>query len=158
MPTAIVPFTRDGFVRLKEELTKLKSVERGKVIEEIAEARAHGDLSENAEYHAAKDKQGFIEARIAELDDKISRAQVIEYNSDLPEDVRFGAHVSVQDEATGTAKRYQIVGDIEADIAQGKISMSSPIARALMGKRVDDIVEVKAPKGTIEYLITAVDY
>jgi transcription elongation factor GreA len=152
-----VPFTREGYRRLKVELDQLKSVERPKVIQEIAEARAHGDLSENAEYAAAREKQGFIEARIADLDDKLSRAQVIEYDDTVNNQVRFGAWVTVADE-DGKQKHYRIVGDLEADLERGLISMSSPIARALMGKREGDLVEVRAPKGTAEYTIEAVRY
>lgn len=152
-----VPFTREGYRRLKVELDQLKSVERPKVIQEIAEARAHGDLSENAEYAAAREKQGFIEARIADLDDKLSRAQVIEYEDTVNNQVRFGAWVTVADE-DGKQKHYRIVGDLEADLERGLISMSSPIARALMGKREGDLVEVRAPKGTAEYTIEAVRY
>lgn len=152
-----VPFTREGYRRLKVELDQLKSVERPKVIQEIAEARAHGDLSENAEYAAAREKQGFIEARIADLDDKLSRAQVIEYEDTVNNQVRFGAWVTVADE-DGKQKHYRIVGDLEADLERGLISMSSPIARALMGKREGDLVEVRAPKGTTEYSIEAVRY
>lgn len=152
-----VPFTREGYQRLKVELDHLKSIERPKVIQEIAEARAHGDLSENAEYAAAREKQGFIEARIADLDDKLSRAQVIEYDEGVNDKVRFGAWVTVADE-DGKQKDYRIVGDLEADLEKGLISMSSPIARALMGKREGDLVEVSAPKGITEYTIEAVRY
>lgn len=152
-----VPFTREGYQRLKVELDHLKSIERPKVIQEIAEARAHGDLSENAEYAAAREKQGFIEARIADLDDKLSRAQVIEYDDGGNSQVRFGAWVTVADE-DGKQKNYRIVGDLEADLEKGMISMSSPIARALMGKREGDLVEVRAPKGLAEYTIEAVRY
>lgn len=152
-----VPFTREGYSRLKVELDQLKSVERPKVIQEIAEARAHGDLSENAEYAAAREKQGFIEARIADLDDKLSRAQVIEYDDHGNNQVRFGAWVTLADE-DGRQKHYRIVGDLEADLERGLISMSSPIARAVMGKRVGDLVEVRAPKGTSEYTVEDVCY
>lgn len=152
-----VPFTREGYQRLKVELDHLKSIERPKVIQEIAEARAHGDLSENAEYAAAREKQGFIEARIADLDDKLSRAQVIEYDAGGNSQVRFGAWVTVADE-DGKHKQYRIVGDLEANLEKGLISMSSPIARALMGKREGDLVEVMAPKGVTEYTIEAVRY
>lgn len=157
MATETVPFTREGLQRLKVELDHLKTQERPKVIKDIAEARAHGDLSENAEYSAAKEKQGFIEGRIADLDDKISRAQVIEF-PDHPDQVRFGAFVTVTEEATGDTKTYRIVGDLEADLNQGMISLSSPIARALMGKRVGDLCEVSAPKGTVEYEVAEIRY
>ncbi len=156
--TETVPFTKRGYDELKEELQRLKSEERPKVIQEIADARAHGDLSENAEYAAAKEKQAFIEGRIADLDDKLSRAQIIDFSGQENDQVRFGASVTVTDSETGDTKTYQIVGDLEADITKNKISHSSPIARALLGKRVDDLVEVNAPKGTVEYTISEVTY
>lgn len=158
MATETVPFTREGYQKLKAELDHLKSIERPKIIREIADARSHGDLSENAEYHAAKEKQGFIEARLADLDDKISRAQVIE-PSDEPEDrVKFGAWVTVMDEESGESKTYRIVGDLESDIQHGMISLSSPLARALMGKQVGALVEVTVPKGIVEYSVSEVRY
>jgi transcription elongation factor GreA len=153
-----IPLTKDGFKSLNEELDDLKKVQRPTVIEQIAEARDHGDLKENAEYHAAREKQGFIEGRINELEDKLSRAEVIDFSDDQPELVKFGAWVTVSDEETGDEKKYRIVGDLEADIASNKLSLSTPIARALMGKRVDDLIEVKVPKGTIEYVITEITY
>lgn len=157
MATETVPFTREGFEKLKLELDQLKTVERPKIIREIADARAHGDLSENAEYHAAKEKQGFIEGRIADLDDKLSRGQVIEPSETETEArVRFGTFVTVSDEETGEAKTFRIVGDLEADLERGMISMSSPIARALLGKREGDLVEVRVPKGIVEYTIDEV--
>ncbi|MBM4252544.1 MAG: transcription elongation factor GreA [Deltaproteobacteria bacterium] len=157
MATETVPFTREGFQKLKLELEQLKTVERPKIIREIADARSHGDLSENAEYHAAKEKQGFIEGRIADLDDKLSRAQVIEPNDGEPDQrVRFGSFVTVTDEDSGEDKTYRIVGDLEADLEHGMISMSSPLARALLGKRVGDLVEVRVPKGTVEYSVTEI--
>lgn len=158
MATETVPFTREGFQRLKTELEQLKAVERPKIIREIAEARSHGDLSENAEYQAAKEKQGFIEGRIADLDDKLSRAQVIEYQGGAEERVKFGAWVTLTDEESGEAKSYRIVGDLEADLERGLISLSSPIARAVMGKVEGDVVEVRVPKGMVEYSITEVRY
>lgn len=159
MAMETVPFTREGFQKLKVELDHLKQIERPKIIREIADARAHGDLSENAEYHAAKEKQGFIEGRIMDLDDKLSRAQVIEYpDSEQADQVRFGAFVTITEEESGEAKTYRIVGELEADLQAGKISLSSPIARALLGKRGGDLVEVSAPKGTVEYEITEVRY
>lgn len=158
MATETVPFTKEGYLRLKAELDHLKSIERPKIIREIADARAHGDLSENAEYHAAKEKQGFIEARIADLDDKISRAVVIESPEGEETRVRFGAWVRVQDEESGDAKRYRIVGELEANLQHGLISMSSPIGKALMGKKEGDLVEVHVPKGTVEYSIIEVRY
>ena len=158
MATETVPFTKEGYARLKIELDHLKSVERPRIIVEIAEARAHGDLSENAEYAAAKEKQGFIEGRIADLDDKISRAQVIEYGDELDDRIKFGAWVNMTDEETGSNKTLRIVGDIEANLENGQISLSSPIARALLGKRTGDIVEVTVPKGVVEYCINEVRY
>jgi len=158
MATETVPFTREGFAKLKKELEQLKTVERPTVISEIAEARAHGDLKENAEYHAAKDKQGFIEARILRLDDETSRGVVVEYNGAAPEKVSFGAYVTITAEESGVSKTYRIVGELEADLENGKISTTSPIARALMGKTVDDLVEVRAPKGVVEYVITEIKY
>lgn len=154
------PFTKEGFAELTEELHRLKTFERPKVIAEIAEARSHGDLKENAEYHAAREKQGFIEARIADLDDKLSRGKVISYEVDgsAPDQVRFGAFVTVTDEESGEEKTYRIVGDLESDIKKLKISLNSPIAKALMGKRVDDLVEVNAPKGTFNFLISDLKY
>lgn len=158
--TDTVPFTREGYQKLKTELEHLKSVERPKIIREIADARSHGDLSENAEYHAAKEKQGFIEGRIADLDDKLSRAQVIEPSetSDQVQTIRFGAFVTVTDEESGETKNFRIVGDLEADLQLGMISLSSPLARALMGKRQGDLVEVRVPKGIVEYSVTDVRY
>lgn len=159
MATETVPFTREGYLKLKAELDHLKTVERPKIISEIAEARSHGDLSENAEYHAAKERQGFIEGRIMDLDDKISRAQVIEPSDSENEDrVKFGAWVTVVDEETGDSKHFRIVGDLEADIQQGMISLSSPLARALLGKEVGALVEVQVPKGIVEYSISEVRY
>ena len=158
MATETVPFTKEGYLKLKTELDHLKSIERPKIIREISEARSHGDLSENAEYHAAKEKQSFIEGRIMDLDDKLSRAQVIEYDEGTAAQVRFGAYVTVTEEETGDSKTYRIVGDLEADLQHGMISLSSPIARALLGKRPGDLAEVTAPKGTVEYSITDVRF
>lgn len=153
-----IPLTKDGFKFLNEELDDLKKVQRPTVIEQIAEARDHGDLKENAEYHAAREKQGFIEGRINELEDKLSRAEVIDFSKEQPTMVKFGAFVTVCDEDTGEEKTYRIVGDLESDIEKNKVSLSTPIARALMGKRIDDLIEVKVPKGVIEYVITEIDY
>ena len=158
MATETVPFTREGYQRLRSELDQLKLVERPKIIKEIAEARAHGDLSENAEYAAAKERQGFIEGRIADLDDKLSRGQVIEHEEAAGTQVRFGAFVTVTDEDTGDPKTYRIVGDLEADLERGMISLSSPLARGLLGKRVGDLVEVTVPKGLVEYSITNIRF
>ena len=142
-----VPMTASGLVKLEDEVKNLKHVERPAVIRAIAEARAHGDLSENAEYHAAKDRQGFIEGRIQELEDIIGRAQVIDPAKLSGNTVKFGATVTVVDEDTDKEATYQIVGDMEADLKLKRISLSSPIARALIGKSVGDSVEVAAPGG-----------
>jgi transcription elongation factor GreA len=153
------PITAEGAVKMKAELQRLKSVDRPRIIQAIAEARAHGDLSENAEYHAAKEQQGFIEGRIAELESKMSAAQIIDpktVNADGK--VVFGATLSLMDEQNGQKVTYQIVGDYEADIAHGKISISSPIARALIGKIEGDVVEVQVPSGVRNYEILEVRY
>jgi len=153
-----VPFTKDGFERLSKELHQLKTVERPEVIEAIAVARSHGDLKENAEYHAAREKQGFIEARLAILEDQLSRSQVIEYGGEQFETIKFGAGVCMTDEESREEKKYQIVGHLEADIKQNKISAHSPLAKALLGKSVDDLVEIKAPGGVKEYVVTNIEY
>src|SRR6187549_3154704 len=137
-----VPMTAEGYHALDEELKRLKTVERPAVIAQIAEARMHGDLSENAEYHAAKERQGWIEGRIAEIEDKIARAQVIDVSRLSGEQVKFGATVSVVDEDTEDEAKYQIVGENEADVKEGRISLSSPLSRAMIGKAVGDVVEV----------------
>lgn len=153
-----VPFTREGYEALKQELQQLKSVERPKIIEEIATARGHGDLKENAEYHAAREKQSFIEGRISMLDDRLARANIIDFSEEHPDTVKFGAYVTVEDQETGESKEYRIVGDLEADITKNLISLESPIARALLGKRVDDLVEIRVPKGVLEYMVTKLRY
>jgi len=158
MATEQIPMTASGFERLSKELDHLRSFERPKVIQEIAEARSHGDLRENAEYHAAREKQSLIEGRIAELEDKLSRANIVKHDSDKDGIVRFGAYVTLSDEESGDEKSYQIVGDLEADLAAGRLSMSSPIAKALMGRKVDDLVEIQVPKGKREFVITEVKY
>lgn len=147
-----------GFKALDEELKRLKSVERPNVIAAIAEARSHGDLSENAEYHAAKERQGWIEGQIAEIEDKISRAQVIEVSKLSGSQVKFGATVTVVDEDTDEENRYQIVGEHEADVKQGKISITSPLSRALIGKDVGDSIEVQTPGGVKAYEILKVEW
>ncbi len=154
-----IPLTVRGAEKLKEELHRLKTVERHAVIQAIAEARAQGDLSENAEYEAAKDKQGFIEGRILEIESKMAAAQIIDPTT-LNADGRvvFGATVALEDEETGTQVSYQIVGDDEADLKLGLVSISSPIARALIGKEVGDVAEVRAPGGTRSYEIVEVRY
>lgn len=154
-----VPLTVRGEQLLREELTRLKSQDRPKVIEAIAEARAHGDLKENAEYHAAREQQSFIEGRIAEIEGKLSNAQVIDVSKiDAHGKVVFGSTVTMLNIDTDEEVTYTIVGDDEADIKQGMISVNSPIARAMIGKLVDDVAVVKAPGGDIEYEILAVKY
>ena len=156
---ATIPLTRRGAEKLKEELHRLKSVERHAVIQAIAEARAQGDLSENAEYEAAKDKQGFIEGRIQELESKLAAAQVIDPASlDAGGKVVFGSTVDLQDDDSGAEVTYQIVGDDEADLKLGLISISSPIARALIGKEAGDVAEVQAPGGLKHWEIVDVRY
>lgn len=156
---ATIPITKRGAEKLKEELHRLKTVDRPWVINAIAEARAQGDLSENAEYDAAKDRQGFIEGRIQEIEGKLSAAQVIDPAVlDAGGRVVFGATVELEDEDSGEAVTYQIVGEDEADLKQGLINVSSPIARALIGKEEGDTAEVQAPGGVRRYEIVAVSY
>lgn len=154
-----IPITKRGAEKLKEELHRLKTVDRPWVINAIAEARAQGDLSENAEYDAAKDRQGFIEGRIAEIEGKLSAAQIIDpLTLDAGGRVVFGATVELEDEDSGVAVTYQIVGEDEADLKLGLINISSPIARALIGKEEGDTAEVQAPGGTRRYEIVAIRY
>jgi transcription elongation factor GreA len=153
-----IPMTEVGFVRLEKELKNLKSVERPAIIAAISEARAHGDLSENAEYHAAKEKQSFIEGRIMELEAIISRAEVIDVTEHAAEHIKFGATVTLIDEETEEEISYQIVGDYEADITRGLISNSAPIGRALIGKQEGTSVEVTTPKGVRYYEVIKVEY
>ena len=156
---ATIPLTRRGADKLKEELARLKSVERHAVIQAISEARAQGDLSENAEYEAAKDKQGFIEGRILEIEGKLAAAQIIDPSTlDAEGRVVFGSTVDLEEEETGAKVTYQIVGDDEADLKLGLISISSPIARALIGKTAGDVAEVQAPSGPKSYEVMAVRY
>jgi transcription elongation factor GreA len=156
---ATIPLTRRGADKLKEELIRLKTVDRHAVILAISEARAQGDLSENAEYEAAKDKQGFIEGRIQEIEGKLAAAQIIDPSTlDAEGRVVFGSTVDLEEEETGAKVTYQIVGDDEADLKQGLISISSPISRALIGKTAGDIAEVQAPGGPKSYEIMAVRY
>ena len=154
------PMTIEGAARLKKELHQLKTVDRPAVIRAIAEARSHGDISENADYDAAKDRQGFIEGRIAQIEHRLASAQVIDpsHITDADGKVVFGATVELEDAGTGEHVTYQIVGDDEADLKHGKISVSSPIARALIGKTEGDTAEVVAPAGVREYEILAVRY
>ena len=153
-----IPMTTGGYERLVDELKHLKTVERPQVIRAIAEAREHGDLSENAEYHAARDRQGFIEGRVAELEDKLSRAEVIDVSSLKGGVVRFGATVRIIDEDTDAKTTYQIVGADEADIDSGLLSVISPLARALIGKKKGDSAEVSTPGGHRFYEIVSVRY
>jgi transcription elongation factor GreA len=154
-----IPITKRGAEKLKEELHRLKTVDRPAVIQAIAEARAQGDLSENAEYDAAKDRQGFIEGRIAEVEGKLSAAQIIDPAAvDAGGRVVFGATVELEDENTGDQVKYQIVGEDEADLKLGLINISSPIARALIGKEEGDVAEVQAPGGVRRYEIVGVSY
>lgn len=156
---ATIPITKNGAELLKAELHRLKTVERHAVIKAIAEARAQGDLSENAEYEAAKDKQGFIEGRILDLEGKLATAQIIDPSTlDAGGLVVFGATVDLEEEASGAAVTYQIVGDDEADLKLGKISIGSPISRALIGKEVGDVAAVQAPGGVKHYEIIQVRY
>ena len=156
---ATIPITQRGAEKLKQELHRLKTVDRPAVINAIAEARAQGDLSENAEYDAAKDRQGFIEGRIQEIEGKLSVAQIIDPASlDAGGRVVFGATVQLEDEDSGEAVTYQIVGEDEADLKQGLINISSPIARALIGKEEGDVAEVQAPGGVRRYEVVAVMY
>jgi transcription elongation factor GreA len=153
-----IPMTASGFKALEEELERLKHQDRHEIIKAIADARAHGDLSENAEYHAAKEKQSFIEGRVMELEDQIGRAEVIDISKLTGASIKFGATVTLVDEDTDEKRRYQIVGDVESDAKKGRISLSSPIARALIGKSKGDTVEVAAPGGARSYEILKVEF
>ncbi len=153
-----IPITADGAARLQEELKTLKTVERPTVIKAIAAAREHGDLSENAEYHAARENQSFIEGRILELEDHASRIQIIDVSALKGKEVKFGATVTVADEETDEEKTYQLVGEYEADPAEGRISITSPIARALIGRTVGDSVEVMTPGGQKDYELIKVSF
>ena len=152
------PMTAPGLQRLEEELRALKSVERPAVIRAIAEARSHGDLSENAEYHAARERQSFIEGRIIELEEIVAGVEVIDPSSLSGDHVKFGAHVCVVDEETERESTYQIVGVHEADIKAARLSVSSPLAKALIGKKVGDSISVPAPSGDRSYEIISVKY
>ena len=158
MATERVPMTVEGHKALEEELHRLKSEERPRIIQAIAEARSHGDLSENAEYHSAKEAQGLNEAKVAELEDKLSRAEVIDPKSLSGSTVKFGATVSLVDEDTEEKVKYKIVGELEANVREGKISIGSPIARALIGKSKGDTAEVTTPKGARSYEIVNVQF
>lgn len=153
-----VPMTAAGFSQIQAELKRLKSVERPEVIRAIAAAREHGDISENAEYHAAKERQSFIEGRMAELEDKVSRAEVIDISKLSGKDIKFGATVRLSDEDTEKRVTYQIVGEVEADIKKGRLAVTSPLARALIGRSKGDSVEVDTPRGAKSYEIIKVSY
>ncbi len=158
MATEKVPMTIPGFAALEAELQRLKGTERPRIISAISEAREHGDLSENAEYHAAKDQQGLNEARIADLEDKLSRADVIDTSKLSGDTVKFGASVKLVDEDTEEEVTYRIVGEYEANVKQGRLSITSPVARALIGKKKSDIIEVTTPKGSRSYQVLKVAY
>ena len=153
-----VPMTAAGHAAMMDEVKHLKSVERPRIIKAIEEARAHGDLSENAEYHAAKEQQGWAEARVAELEDKLSRAEIIDISKLSGDTVMFGARVTLIDEETDGTTSYQIVGEFEADVKKGKISVASPIARAIIGKKMGESVEVNTPGGGKSYEIAKVTW
>ncbi|MDR0632916.1 MAG: transcription elongation factor GreA [Holosporales bacterium] len=152
------PMTANGFNSLKNELRLLKEVERPAIVEAIVEARSHGDLSENAEYHAAKERQSFIEGRISELEEKINQAQIIDISTISGDQVKFGATVTLVNTVTDGVVTYQIVGSDEADVKKGLLSITSPLARALIGKKVDDEVEITVPSGTQSYAIQKIEY
>ena len=158
MATERVPMTVEGFKKLEAELHRLKAEERPRIIQQIADAREHGDLSENAEYHAAKEAQGLNEAKVAEIEDKIGRAEVIDTSKLSGSTVKFGATVSLEDEDSGDKVKYRIVGEHEANVREGRISINSPIARALIGKSKGDSAEVTTPKGTRSYEILKIEY
>lgn len=150
--------TAEGYQALDAELKRLKTIERPTVIQAISEARTHGDLSENAEYHAAKERQSFIEGRVAEIEDKIARSQIIDVSKLSGKQVKFGATVNLLDEDSGAKSKYMIVGEDESDVKAGKISITSPIARAILGKEEGDVVEVMTPSGAKSYEIVKVKF
>ena len=153
-----IPMTAEGYAALENELKHRQAVERPRIIQQITDARTHGDLSENAEYHAAKEEQAHNEGRIAELEDKLARAEVIDVSKLKGERVVFGATVTLADSDSGDEVRYQVVGELEADLKQGKISVTSPIARALIGKSEGDVAKVRSPGGEREYEIVSVQF
>ncbi len=152
------PMSADGLNRLEDELRQLKTVERPAIIRAIAEAREHGDLSENAEYHAARERQSFVEGRVMELEDKISRAEVIDVSKLSGDTVKFGATVTIVDEDSDEEITYQLVGDVEADVKQGRLAISAPLARAMIGKEVGDSVELSTPSTEKSYEILTIKY
>ena len=153
-----IPMTKEGYLKLQEELRKLTSEDRPNIIAAIAEARGHGDLSENAEYQYAKEQQSLIEGRISDLESSISRAEVIDINEMSGDEIKFGATVEIEDDDTGNKQKYQIVGEYESDIENKKLSIISPLARGLIGKSQGDNVEINSPKGTKSYTIISVKY
>lgn len=153
-----IPMTMEGHTKMLDEIKHLKTVERPNIIRAIEEARAHGDLSENAEYHSAKEQQGWIEARVSDLEDKVSRAEIIDVSKLSGDTVMFGAKVTLVDEESEDESSYQIVGEFEADVKKGKISVTSPIARAIIGKKKGDSVEVNTPGGGKSYEILKVKW
>jgi transcription elongation factor GreA len=150
--------TQHGFDGLQDELRRLKREDRPQIVREIKAAREHGDLSENAEYHAAKEKQGHIESRILQVEDMIARAEIVHTSGETPDRVRFGATVELEDLHTGESVRYTLVGEPEADISQGRLSIHSPVGRALIGKEVEDEVTVRVPSGTKQYEVRDIRY
>ncbi len=148
-----IPMTQAGYDKLEQELRHLKSVERPRNVREIEAARAHGDISENAEFHAAKERQSHLEGRLRQLEDKLARAQVIDTTGQIADKVRFGVTVSLEDAESGEQVTYTILGEDESDVSQGRISVTSPVARALLGKEIGDSVTVRVPKGTREFEI-----
>ena len=153
-----IPITAEGYIKLQNELKKLTSEDRPNIIEEIAEARSHGDLSENAEYQYAKEQQSLIEGRIIDLESAISKAEVIDVKSVEGDDIKFGATVEIEDDESGEKQQYQIVGEYESDIENKKLSITSPLARGLIGKAVEDNVEINSPKGLKSYTILSIKY
>ena len=153
-----IPMTANGYDNLQKELKKLLNEDRPNIIEAIAEARSHGDLSENAEYQYAKEQQSLIEGKIADLESAVSRAEVIDVKSLEGDDIKFGATVEIEDDDTGEKAKYQIVGEYESDIKNNKLSVNSPLARGLINKSIDDVVEINSPKGQKSYTIKSVKY
>ena len=153
-----IPMTAEGYTKLQDELKKLTSEDRPKIIEAIAEARSHGDLSENAEYQYAKEQQSLIEGRIIDLESAISKAEVIDVKSVEGNDIKFGATVEIEDDESREKQQYQIVGEYESDIENKKLSITSPLARGLIGKTVEDNVEINSPKGLKSYTILSIKY
>ena len=153
-----IPMTAEGYTKLQDELKKLTSEDRPKIIEAIAEARSHGDLSENAEYQYAKEQQSLTEGRISDLESFISRAEIIDIKAVSGDDIKFGATIEIEDDDTGNKQSYQIVGEYESDIEKKKLSINSPLARGLIGKSKNDNVEIQSPKGLKSYTIISVKY